>query len=318
MKKNIYNLSIILLLLFILVLLITYSNNVISCVLTSIDIWKNNLVTCLLPFFIISDLLINYGFVDLISELTKNITKKLFNLPGEASFVIVTSMLTGFPSSSKLINELLDQNKLTINEANHLLLFTHFPNPIFVFGVISNLLYNKKISIIIYVSIILGNLIIGLTTKRKTKFILDKSNLKTTLKNIDKKRKQNNFTIILTNSIYKSINTLILLLGIITTFMIITTLFTNLFNLNLFSKVIISGVLEMTQGIKSISSINLPIYYKVSLITSFISFGGLSIHMQVMSILNEKDIKYSYYLISRICHTFISGLIAFVLCYIIL
>ncbi|MDD6879446.1 MAG: hypothetical protein PUD59_04395 [bacterium] len=313
MKKNIYNLFIILLLLSILVFIITYSDEVIACVLNAINIWKNNIVTSLFPFFIISDLLINYGFVDLISELTKNYTRILFNLPGESSFVIITSMLTGFPSSAKFINELLDSKKLTIEQANYLLTFTHYPNPLFVLGVVSSLLNNKKVSIVIYISIIIGNFIIGMFLKKKKKHIKEKINIRNVLNIITVKRKKNSFITILTSSIYKSFNTLIILLGIITTFMIITIIVTNIMNLNIFSKSIISGLLEMTQGIKNISLINIPIQYKASLITFFISFGGISIHMQVMSILNDKDIKYLYYLMSRLIHAFLSSCITLLL-----
>ena len=59
----------------------------------------------------------NYGFIELIGELTKKITSKLFYLPGEASFVIIGSMISGFPSSAKYIKELLENKNITKDEA---------------------------------------------------------------------------------------------------------------------------------------------------------------------------------------------------------
>ena len=46
-------------------------------------IWLNILLPSLLPFFIISEILIGFGFVDFIGKLLKPLMKPLFNVPGE-------------------------------------------------------------------------------------------------------------------------------------------------------------------------------------------------------------------------------------------
>ena len=70
----------------------------------------------------------------------------------------------------------------------------------------------------------------------------------------------------------------------------------------------------MTQGIYYIASSNINIILKASIITFFLSFGGISIHMQVFSILKDYKLKYSNYLLARIFH----GLISFSLVYLVL
>lgn len=306
MKKKISNLLITLLLFTLLLLLIIFSKNTLESASLAFEIWKKNIFPSLFPFFVISDLLINYGFVDIMGELFKKIVNKLFNLPKEASFVIITSMLTGFPSSSKYIKELLDKNKINVKQAEYLLTFTHFSNPLFIIGTIATLLKNKDVAIIIFVSHILGNLIIGILLRPKERIELDKK------RNI-KLNKDIKFITILNNSILKSLNTLILVLGIITTFLVLSNTICNLINTNDFNKAIISGILEMTQGITFISSLNLSIQLKATIITMFISFGGISIHMQNLGILSNYNIKYKYYLISRIIHSIISGTLVYVL-----
>lgn len=44
----------------------------------------------------------------------------------------------------------------------------------------------------------------------------------------------------------------------------------------------------MTQGLSFISELDIAMNIKIVLTTMIISFGGLSCHMQVMSILSEK------------------------------
>ena len=73
-----------------------------SIILESSNIWLYNLVPSMLPFYVISDLLINYGLIDILAFLFKKIINKLFNVSENASFVIFFSMFTGFPSSCLL------------------------------------------------------------------------------------------------------------------------------------------------------------------------------------------------------------------------
>ena len=308
MKRNLYNLLIIFILFLFLISILIFSSNVLDTVIMGIKIWKENIFSSLFPFFVVTDLLISYGFVDLIGEIFKKLTNKILYLPGEASFVIIASIFSGFPSSAKFIKGLLDEKKISIENAEYLLSFCHFPNPLFVMGVISrSILNNKTLGTIILASIFLGNIIIALSIRKNKTINTSKTNIKNVLKKISQKNKSNNFIKVLTESIIKTINTLLLLLGIIITFLIITVIVQNILNLNKFNTTIISGILEMTSGINNTSYLDIPLVLKASLITFFISFGGISIHLQVMSILVDDNIRYKYYLLSRLVHALISS-----------
>ena len=181
-------------------------------------------------------------------------------------------------------------NKKLLNEydATKLLLFTHFVNPLFIINTIGvSFLNNKILGIIILVSHYLGNIIVGFIFRNY--HILNtysKINISNAIKSLKKKR--NGFINVLTNSIISSINTLLIILGVITSCLIITTII----NIN----PLLNGILEITQGLKYISTSNLELLKKVIIITFLISFGGFSIHAQVFSILNNKKIKYISYL----------------------
>jgi len=310
MKTKIMSFTIIITLITIMALFLVFPTSIMSTVTFSISIWKDNLIPSLAPFFLISELLINYGFVELLGEISKNIMNRLFHLPGEASFVIIGSLISGFPSSSKYINELLSNNQINENEASYLLKFNHFSNPLFVLGTVGTLLLNNKsIGLLILVSHIISNFIIAFIYRPKeNNYKIEKISLRKGLSKMHKKYVSNtSFSDILSKSIFKTINTLLLLLGIITTFLIISALIKNIFNTSDLVNSIISGILEMTGGIKSISFLNISTKLKATLIGFFISFGGLSIHMQVMSILSDTNIKYLPYLISRIIHALLTS-----------
>ena len=52
---------------------------------------------------------------------------------------------------------------------------------------------------------------------------------------------------------------------------------------------------------------------KAALIISFISLGSLSIHMQVKSIINDSNIKYKNFLISRLEQMILANIIFIIL-----
>ena len=280
------------------------SSLIINSVTFSFSLCINNLFPSLFPFMILSNILMEYGFVDIASELLKPIMNKLFKSHEYGSFVLILSIISGTPSNSKYINELLNKNMINEYDATKLLLFTHFVNPLFVINTIGvSFLHNKLLGIIILISHYLGNFIVGIIFRNYHKINNNsKINISKAITSLDKK---NNFISILTNSIISSINTLLIILGVITTCLIITSLI----DIN----PILNGFLEITQGLKYISTTNLEILKKVLLTTFLISFGGFSIHAQSFSILSNKKIKYIPYLIARITHGIISSIIVYIL-----
>ena len=81
---------------------------------------------------------------------------------------------------------------------------------------------------------------------------------------------------------------------------------------------ILKGILELTIGLKDLALLELSDLYKVVISTMFISFGGLSVHMQVISQLVGTDIKYRDFFVGRIFQMVISGVLAYVFYIIIL
>ena len=296
---------IIIILLSILIIILINPLETMRAVDTSFNICIKNLFPTLFPFLLISNIMVNYGFIDICSQTGKKIMPKLFGINANGFYVVFMSMLSGSPSNAKYINQLLDKNLINNYEANQLLKFTQFVNPLFIIGTIGiTYLHSPKLGMIILISHYLGNFIIGLTLKKKTN--IANQNYIT----IDNNK---SFFQILTQSINDTINTLMLILGVITSCLILITMINQI----LFLNPLCNGILEITQGIKYISSSHIDIFLKTIIITFFISFGGLSIHMQVMSILEDKKIRYLPYLFTRIIHGLISSIIVIIL-YIIL
>ena len=295
------------------ILVLINSNIVINSIIYSTKIFNNKIFPSLFPFFILSELLINYGFIEFSSILFKPLMN-LFKINSNCSFIFVMSMISGFPSSAKYTKDLYDKKYINSLEATKVLTFTHFSNPLFILGFIS-LILNKKIGLYILIIHYLTNIIIGLIFRKIIKTDINTNN------------KINNnyqsFSNVLSNSIINGFKTLFLILGTMIVFltililgtMIVFLTITNLINkyigLNPLLKGIFNGMLEMTGGINTISNLNISLKIKSTLIGMILSFGGISVHMQIKSIISNTNIKYYPYLVARILHSALTGLIIF-------
>ena len=227
------------------------------------------------------------------------------------------SLISGNPSNAKYTKELLENKTINKYEATKILCFTCFANPLFILGTVSIIfLGNKEVGPLILFCHYIGNIIIGLLMR--TYHPSPKENTKTSLKKainlMHQKRIQNkNFGIIITEALIKSINTLLLILGVITMCLVITTIINKNINLENFIEAILNGFIEMTQGLKYISLEAIPLKLKCVLTVMILSFGGLSVHMQIMGILSDTEVKYLPFLSARICHSLISSLLTYFL-----
>lgn len=305
MKKKYTSLLICTITLLFLTQFFIYTKEITNAFFDGTILFVKNLLPNIFLFFIISDILNNYNIINYLSPLG-NVFSKLFKVSKEGTYVFFMSMLSGFPGNSKFVKELLDNNRISEQDATKLLTFTHFSNPLFIVSTIGiNFLNDKKIGFIILISHFITNIIIGLLFRN-----IYKSENKTLLK---KESISLPFIPLLKNSISNTFNSLMVIYGIIIFFFILTTIININLKLDYSHQTLLNGFIEMTNGLNMIKNLNFSINIKASLMTFFISFGGLSIHMQVMSMLSNYKINYFVYLIARLLHASISSLLVFLI-----
>ncbi len=315
--KKLTSILIMAVLIFVAISILVDSESILRSVEFSLNIFKENIFPSLFPFFVLSNILVKCGFVELLGTLFKGIMGRMFRIKGAAAFVFIMSIISGNPANAKYTKELLDNGTLNKGEATKILCFTCFSNPLFILGTVSlTFLNNKEAGILILICHYLGNIIIGVMMRN---YCPSEDGGKVSFREaIDKmhnKRISNNenLGVILTNSLTTSINTLLLVLGVITTFLVITTIISETISLNSVMQSTLNGFIEMTQGLKYISMEAIPLKLKCVLAVMMLSFGGLSVHMQIMSILSDAKIKYLPFLCARVMHSLISGMMVYLL-----
>lgn len=284
--------------------LFLYKDLIYNSINFSLTLWIKNLVPTLFPIFVLSDILISYNIVQYIPF--KRIFSKLFNISEKSTVVFFLSLISGFPSNAINVRKLYDNKEISSKEAEHILSFTHFSNPLFILNTLSLFFFNnQRICIIIFFSHYLSNIILGI--------ILRSKNYYTHINDITTNNKSQRFGQVFTHSIKKSIDNLLSILGITTCFLVLSEIIIIKFNFNPILSTIIKGILEITIGIKSLSLLNINELFLTILSSIFLSFGGFSVHMQVLSQLEGTDISYKKFFLGRIYQTIISGILAFII-----
>ncbi len=295
MKKNYQRIIIIT---FLLTLLILYTINS-SLVIKSILDYTNLFITKLFPtnfiFFMLSTILIDQGLIELINNKLK--------LNGSIPYVTIMSILSGIPSGSKYTKELLEKGVISTKTANYLLSFTHFPNPMFVLNTVTILL-NKNLAIKILICLIISNLIIALLLKPHKKEVIAITN-----------SSSKDFSSSLSKAILDSLKVILIIYGTSIFFYLITVIINKYLTLSVLSHVLLNGIFDLTKGLFSISLLSNELL-KALLIIIFFSFGSLSIHIQIKSIISNTSLKYKYFIFGRLIQIIIATLLFFLLYFI--
>lgn len=237
-------------------------------------------------FLTLSSLLIDYKVIEKLGKI----------IPINANiFILLMSMISGFPSGSIYIKKLLMENKITLEDANYLIRFTHFPNPIFILGPISFLFKNKKAPIKILLSLIIANLLIALIFYKKKK---------KSPKNIELSPTPS-FISSLTSATTMSIKSCLLIYETSVFSYLVGKTLTNILKPNLLLHIIISGLFDLTNGVFLTSLLSNETIRGI-IILIFFSFGGISVNMQIKSIISDTNIKYKNFLQGRILQIVLS------------
>lgn len=299
-------------------------------------IWLNILLPSLLPFFIISEILIGFGFVDFIGKLLKPLMKPLFNVPGEGAFPIAMSMLSGYPVGAKLTSRLREKKLITKAEGNRLICFSSTSGPLFMLGAVSiGMLGDSKLIPLIIIPHYLSILVIGLfigsinSKDRSIKIENKERNLWQEIQNtyLSWLKTKKSIGSLITNSVKESMDSILIIGGLVIFYSVLVE---TLFNINLVQKFFINisnllsidsqllkgvivGFFEMTTGCKNIAEANINLMYKILAINFVIGWSGISVHSQALSFINTTDLNGKLYIISKFFHGLLSSVFGFIL-----
>lgn len=315
--------------------LVIFSRSNLESAKIGLALWANNVVPSLFPFFIATELLSHTNVVSIIGRYFNKFMKPIFNVPGEGAFAFIMGIISGYPTGAKIVVDLREKGICTKTEAERLLAFTNNSGPLFILGTVGVSLFgNTSIGLLLLISHILAGFTVGFLF-RFWKRNSENTSI-TTSYSISKSKTQkvsfSNLGEIISISIKNSISTIFVIGGFVVLFSVILSIldksniikiissiispFTNLLGINSnFIPGFINGFIELTNGVKQVASIACRSLSTNIILCSFLlGFGGLSVLLQVFSVISKSDISIFPYFLGKL----LQGIIASVYTYLII
>ena len=278
--------------------------------LKGLNLWLFTIFPSLLPFTIISSLLLYTNAFSKPLFLFKRITKLSFN--ENVVLIIICGIFCGCPIGAKLANDAYIANKINKQTATFLSCALNSLSPAFIISFALPSVINTHTRIVIFAIIIISNIISGYFIIKYIK-IADNHKLysnpsSNSIKQniISKPNKQ--LLEIYEKCIISSLITQAKIGGYIIFFSCISGLFCQTLNLTPYSSMILNSTLEISSGLGAYNVFPITTQY-IALISALTSFGGICTICQIISCINDLDVPKKILIYSKI----ISSIITYVI-----
>ncbi|MBR5269711.1 MAG: hypothetical protein IKU21_04320 [Anaerotignum sp.] len=168
---------------FLLYSLLRYPSEMLSASADSIRLWLTCVFPSLFPFLAASGILLRTGAAEKSGKYLSPFMKPVFGLNGIAAFPFFLGMLSGYPMGAKITAELYEQKQITLEEAQHILVFCNNPGPLFLIGTIGAGFFGMpQYGYLLLFSSVFGSVLTGILWKVYKKTSSPETNSKSLLK----------------------------------------------------------------------------------------------------------------------------------------
>lgn len=297
---------------FLLGCILSHSQASLAYAAMGLELWFGKMIPSLLPFMILSGIMVRMKLTDKASLIIFPLIKPLYRVRKNVCYAMLTGFLCGFPMGAKVVDDLYMRRMLTKREAEYLLSFCNNIGPVYFCSFVLPLLRRKLVFPYLfgmYGIPLLYGLLLRYTAFKDLSLLKEaRSESGAFLVCCENSTRHFSFGERLLeetdNAIHSSVQSTLSLGG----YMVLFNL------LNLMPQVllghpltVISPLLEITGGLTMLGD-SLPLYSLLAL-----SFGGLSCLAQTYSCIGESDLSIGSYILHRIILTLLNG--AFYLCW---
>ena len=283
---------------------------------SAIIIWANSIVPVLLPFFIFSDFIKRTGNLEM--------------LPLRV-YPFIVACLSGYPMGARVSADMVKSGGMDLPEGKWVLSYAMVTGPAFLMGTIGGFLGSTRAAAVVTAAHYGGALLNGMLWRqekgesrgsrgshssrglRGRRTPVRPAGMEGAERN-SKTAESGNFLDLFTQSILSGFRAMALILAYLIVFMIGIQLMETAgvfrFIGNETASSMVKGLLEMTAGARMISACNIRMEMKTILISVLVSFGGLSVIGQSVSMAEGSGIGLSDILKRKITHGLLAGILS--------
>ena len=288
-----------------LLYMLLFPKKVLADSLAGLDLWFHTVLPSLLPFMILSNVLIGANVVSQLMRPFSGFFRHVLGLSSEGGYAWLLGLFCGFPMGARLTGDMYRQHRISREEAGYLLTFANQSSPMFlstyvVLHGLGDSTLTLPVFVIFYASAFLTSLVFRIRSRR---FGLPPSKPKKEVP------EQTSYGNLLDTSIMNGFEIITRLGGYIILFSILAGIVLQLPAPLRTAAPFLSGLTEITTGIHTISGTTLPLQVKFTAIVCCTAFGGFSTVAQTSCMLNGTGLSIFTYLKGKLVNAAVAGLL---------
>jgi sporulation integral membrane protein YlbJ len=307
------------------IFIILFPDKVFQASLNGLTLWWEIVFPTLLPFLIISEILMAYGFVHTLGVLFNPLMRYVFRLPGIGGWALAAGLIAGFPAGAKIAARLRQEKLISRHEGEMLLVLTNIGSPILMINIIAaSFLHHSEWGLILLAAQILSLFAVGFILNlicgkiRGSSPPVPRFNARLA-GNLGAPRNEATLGKILGEAVTSSVQTLMMIGGYIMIFSVLIKVLELSNILYVFELIIsfaaallqidgsvsgalVTGIFEVHLGAFEISKTALSPQWQAAVIGGMLGWSGLAMHAQVKHLIHSTDLRYTPYLFARILH----------------
>ena len=301
MKKKVTAGVILLILLF----LLCFPAEALSASQKGLKLWLETLMPALLPFMILTGILIHTEGITKIVQPIAPFFKVVFGLSPGGTYVFLLGLLCGYPMGAKLCADLYYSGKISRQEANYLLTFCNNPSPAFLISYVCGICLKGKVKISVVLGILVASSLFCMIFFRvcfsfrngKDSFCdyVENPSVRSGGYNID-------------TAIMNGFETITRLGGYILLFSVGAAGLRHFWPFSLEGRYVFLGFTELTTGLYGLAGSPFPYGLRFLLALCMSAFGGLCILAQTKSVLG-KDLSFPLYASAKCMNAVITAIL---------
>lgn len=266
--------------------ILTHSELSLYYAFMGLELWFNKMIPTLLPFMILSGIMVRMELTEGFTTFVYPIIKPVFQVSKNVCYAMIMGFLCGFPMGAKTIGELYTHKMISKREGEYLLAFCNNIGPVYFVGFVQPLLQRQRLLPYLfgmYGIPLLYGLVLRYTSFRDLSATEQpKQNMSAT---------KHNLFIELDHSITSAIQSILSLGGYMILFNIL-----NLFPHILLKQppIYLAPLLEISGGLRMLQN-TLPIY-----VLLLVPFGGFSCIAQTYSCIKNTPLSITNYTLHKL------------------
>lgn len=285
-----------------------------------LSIWWRVVFPALLPFLVLTEILLASGFAHGLGVLLEPLTRKGLGLPGSYAWVLPLGLTAGFPAAASASASLYKQGKITALEAERMASTAHFGSPMLLVVVIgTGYMSRPELGLFLLAVHWLSGIAAGVTlhllssgtrSLRKTGSVAPKASPKPTVSRFrlaavqmeDARRADGrSFGKLLGDAVSAGVQTLMTVGGYMIIFAVVIHVLLSALP-DIIPAYSVAGALEIHLGTHAVAETAMPPAIVSALLGVFLGWSGICAYLQVRAVLKPVGLGSALFLVNRLIH----------------